>query len=55
MERSENQRSPSNPMELERSCKEKWEKPSKNRCATLVASYSKRLEAPLAAITASTK
>ena len=32
------QRSPSNLMELERSCKEEWEKLPKNRCAKLVAS-----------------
>ncbi len=34
--------SPSSLMELERSCKGEWEKPSKNRCAKLVASYSKK-------------
>jgi len=48
-------RSPSNLMELERFCKEEWEKLPKNRCAKLVASYSKRLEAVIAAKGASTK
>ena len=48
-------RSPSNLMELERSCKEEWEKLPKNRCAKLVASYSKRLEAVIGAKGASTK
>lgn len=37
--------SPFNLMELERSCKEEWEKLLKHRCAKLVASYSKKLEA----------
>ncbi len=55
LERSENRCSPSNLMELERSCKGEWEKPSKNRCAKLVASYSKRLEAVIVARGASTK
>ncbi len=45
-------RSPSNLMELERSCKEEK---LKNRCAKLVASYSKRLEAVIGAKGASTK
>ncbi len=49
------QRSPSNLMELERSCKEEWEKLPKNRCAKLVASYSKRLEAVIGAKGVSTK
>ena len=51
----EHRRSPSNLMELERSCKEEWEKLPKNRCAKLAASYSKRLEAVIAAKGASTK
>ncbi|KAG2466903.1 TCB1 transposase, partial [Polypterus senegalus] len=38
-------RFPSNLMELERCCKEEWAKLAKDRCAKLVASYSKRLEA----------
>ena len=42
-------RSPSNLMELERICKEEWEKLPKNKCAKLVATYSKRLEAVIAA------
>ena len=41
--------SPSNLMELERSWMEEWEKLAKNRCAKFVASYSKRLEAVIAA------
>ncbi|KAG2456023.1 TCB1 transposase, partial [Polypterus senegalus] len=43
------QRFPSNLMELERCCKEEWAKLAKDRCAKLVASYSKRLEAVIAA------
>ena len=43
------QRFPSNLMELERCCKEEWAKLPKDRCAKLVASYSKRLEAVIAA------
>ncbi|KAG2465191.1 TC1A transposase, partial [Polypterus senegalus] len=46
---------PSNLMELERCCKEEWAKLAKDRCAKLVASYSKRLEAVIAAKGASTK
>ena len=42
-------RSPSNLMELERICKEEWAKLPKNKCAKLVATYSKRLEAVIAA------
>ncbi|KAI3372165.1 hypothetical protein L3Q82_007018 [Scortum barcoo] len=42
-------RFPSNLMELERCCKEEWAKLPKDRCAKLVASYSKRLEAVIAA------
>ncbi|KAG2457221.1 TCB1 transposase, partial [Polypterus senegalus] len=48
-------RFPSNLMELERCCKDKWAKLAKDRCAKLVASYSKRLEAVIAAKGASTK
>ncbi|KAG2463444.1 TC1A transposase, partial [Polypterus senegalus] len=48
-------RYPSNLMELERCCKEEWAKLAKDRCAKLVASYSKRLEAGIAAKGASTK
>ena len=48
-------RSPSNLMELERFCKEEWEKLPKNSYAKLVASYSKRLEAVIAAKGASTE
>ncbi|KAG2458162.1 TC1A transposase, partial [Polypterus senegalus] len=48
-------RFPSNQMELERCCKEEWVKLAKDRCAKLVASYSKRLEAVIAAKGASTK
>ncbi|KAG2458616.1 TC1A transposase, partial [Polypterus senegalus] len=46
---------PSNLMVLERCCKEEWAKLAKDRCAKLVASYSKRLEAVIAAKGASTK
>ncbi|KAG2464976.1 TCB1 transposase, partial [Polypterus senegalus] len=46
---------PSNLMELERCCKEEWAKLAKDRCVELVASYSKRLEAVIAAKGASTK
>ncbi|KAG2461409.1 TCB1 transposase, partial [Polypterus senegalus] len=46
---------PSNLVELERCCKEEWEKLAKDRCAKLVASYSKRLEAVIAAKGPSTK
>ncbi|KAG2466997.1 TCB1 transposase, partial [Polypterus senegalus] len=48
-------RFPSNLMELERCCKEEWAKLAKDRCAKLVASYSKRLEAVFAAKGALTK
>ena len=47
--------SPSNLTELERICKEEWEKLPKYRCAKLVASYPRRLEAVIAAKGASTK
>ncbi|KAG2470074.1 TCB1 transposase, partial [Polypterus senegalus] len=46
---------PSNLMELERCCKEEWAKLAKDRCAKLVASYSKTLEAVTAAKGALTK
>ena len=49
------QRSPSNLTELERICREEWEKLAKNRCAKLVASYPRRLKAVIAAKGASTK
>ncbi|KAG2466468.1 TCB1 transposase, partial [Polypterus senegalus] len=48
-------RFPSNLMELERCCKEQWAKLAKDRCAKLVASYSKRLVAVIAAKGALTK
>ena len=48
------QRSPFNLTELERICKE-WEKLPKYRCAKLVASYPRRLNAVIAAKGASTK
>jgi hypothetical protein len=41
--------SPSNLTELERICGEEWEKILKYRCAKLVASYLRRLEAVIAA------
>ncbi|KAG2466070.1 TC1A transposase, partial [Polypterus senegalus] len=49
------QRFPSNLTEIEWYCKEEWAKLAKDRCAKLVASYSKRLEAVIAAKGASTK
>uniref|UniRef100_A0A4W5PP57 Tc1-like transposase DDE domain-containing protein n=1 Tax=Hucho hucho TaxID=62062 RepID=A0A4W5PP57_9TELE len=48
-------RSPSNLTELERICREEWEKLPKYRCAKLVASYPRRLKAVIAAKGASTK
>ncbi|KAG2465867.1 TCB1 transposase, partial [Polypterus senegalus] len=48
-------RFPYNLMELERCCKEEWAKLAKDRCAKPVASYSKRLQAVIAAKGASTK
>jgi hypothetical protein len=48
-------RSPSNLTELERICKEEWQKLPQSRCAKLVASYPKRLEAVINAKGASTK
>jgi hypothetical protein len=47
--------SPSNLTELERSSREEWEKLPKYRCAKLVGSYPRRLEAVIAARRASTK
>ena len=47
--------SPSNLTELERICREDWEKLPKYRCAKLVASYPSRLEAVIADKGASTK
>jgi hypothetical protein len=43
------QRSPSNLTELERICREAWEKLFKYRCAKLVASNPKRLKAVITA------
>ena len=48
-------RSPSNLTEFERICRAEWEKLPKYRCAKLVASYPRRLEAVIAAKGASTK
>ena len=45
--------SPSNLTELERICREEWEKLPKYRCAKLVASYPIRLQAVIAAKCAS--
>ena len=45
----------SNLTELERICREEWEKLPKYRCAKLVASYPRRLESVIAAKGASTK
>jgi transposase len=49
------QRSPSNLTELERICREEWEKLLKYRCAKLVASYLRILEPAIAAKGASRK
>ena len=46
---------PSNLTELERIYREEWEKLPKYRCAMLVASYPRRLEAVIAAKGALTK
>ena len=48
-------RSPSNLTELERICREEWEKDPKYRCAKLVPSYPRRLVAVIDAKVASTK
>ena len=48
-------RSPSNLTDLERICREEWEKLPKYRCVKLVASYPRILEAVIAAKVASTK
>jgi transposase len=47
--------SPSHLTELERICREEWEKLLKYRCVKLVSSYPRRLEAVIAAKDASTK
>jgi hypothetical protein len=49
------QHSPSNLTELERICREEWEKLPKYRFAKLGASYSRRLEAVIADKDTSTK
>ena len=46
---------PSNLTELDRIFREEWEKLNKYRCAKLVASYARRLEAVIAVKCASTK
>ena len=43
------QRFTSNLKELERICREEWEKLPKYRCATLVAAYPRKLEAVITA------
>jgi transposase len=48
-------RFPSNLTVLERICREEWEKLPKYRCAKLVSSYPRRIEAIIAAKVASTK
>ena len=55
MDPIEHQSSPSNLKELERICREEWEKLRKYRCDKLVASYPRRLKAVIAAKGASTK
>jgi transposase len=49
------QRSPSNLTELERICREEWEKLPKYRCAKPVTSHPRRLKAIIAAKGDSTK
>uniref|UniRef100_A0A8C9YW01 Tc1-like transposase DDE domain-containing protein n=1 Tax=Sander lucioperca TaxID=283035 RepID=A0A8C9YW01_SANLU len=49
------QRSPSNLTELERICKEEWQRIPKSRCEKLVASFPRRLMAVLAQKGASTQ
>jgi hypothetical protein len=49
------QRSPSKQTELERICREEWEKLPKYTCVKLVASYPRRLVTVIAAKGASTK
>jgi hypothetical protein len=49
------QHSPSNLTEVERICREELEKLPKYRCAKFVVSYTRRLEAVIAAKGASTK
>ena len=46
---------PFNLTELERICREEWEKLPKYRCAKVLASYPRRLEPVIAAKGASTK
>ena len=46
---------PSNLTELEQIYKEEWEKIPKSRCAKLIQTYARRLEAVIAARGASTK
>jgi hypothetical protein len=48
-------RSPSNLTELERICREEWEKLPKYRCAKLIVSYPRRIEGVITAKGASTK
>ena len=55
LEMAVHQRSPSNLMELARICPEEWVKMSRNKCAKLVASFPRRLEAVIAAKGAATK
>jgi hypothetical protein len=49
------QLSPSNLIELERICREEWEKLPKYRCARLVVSYPRIFEAVIVAKGVSTK
>jgi hypothetical protein len=55
LEISVQQHSPFNLTELERICREEWENLPKYRCAKIVASYPRRLEAVIIAKGASTK
>jgi transposase len=55
LEISVQQRSPSTLTELERICREEWEKLPKYMCAKLLVSYPRKLEAVIAAKGTSTK
>ena len=55
LKRAVQHRSPSNLTKLERICREEWEKLPKYRCAKLVVSYPRKLNAVIAVKGASTK
>ena len=55
LKRAVHKRCPRNLTDLERFCKEEWDKIPISRCATLIDSYPKRLSAVIKAKGASTK